>query len=140
MKSRINRSLYIGIALAAVAAVHAQAQTLTADVPFSFHMGSNAMPQGAYRIAATSTQTIAWMTQMDGNGAAAISTFTVVGKTSEALPRLVFRRYGADYFLAEIWSGDASLGLAIPPSTREKELARNGAAPTLAMIRLALRK
>ncbi len=140
MKSRINRSLYIGIALAAVAAIHAQAQTLTADVPFSFHMGSNAMPQGAYRIAATSSHTMAWMTQMDGNGAAAISTFTVAGKKSEASPRLVFRRYGADYFLAEIWGGDASFGLAMPQSTREKELARNGAAPTLAVIQLALRK
>ena len=50
----------------------------------------------------------------------------------------VFRRYGETYFLAEVWAADGSVGHALGRSAREKELAQNGSAPTLAVIKLAL--
>jgi hypothetical protein len=136
MKSKVTQFLSIGIALAAAAAVHAQDKTVTANVPFSFYMGSSAMPQGAYRVNELAHGTMVIMASRDANKA--ITAHTVVGKKLNEPARLVFHRYGESYFLAEIWTGDTSIGQALAASPREKELAQNGAAPVLAVIRLAI--
>jgi hypothetical protein len=136
MKSRVTRILSIGIALAAAAAVHAQDKTVTANVPFSFYMGSNAMPQGAYRVGELSHGAVVTMRSKDA--AKSVTAQSVIGKKRMEPARLVFHRYGDAYFLAEIWTGDTSTGCALAASPREKELTQNGAAPTLAEIRLAL--
>ena len=36
--------------------------------------------------------------------------------------KLVFHKYGDQYFLAEIWDGQSRIGIAFPESKREKEL------------------
>jgi hypothetical protein len=136
MKSRVTRILSVGIALVAAAAVQAQNKTVTAKVPFSFYMGRSAMPQGAYKVDELSHGAIVCMRSTDA--ANAVTANEIVGKKQIEPARLVFHRYGESYFLAEIWTGDTSIGRALAPSPREKELAQNGAAPTLAVIRLAL--
>jgi hypothetical protein len=136
MKSRVTRILSIGIALVAVAAVQAQDKTVTANVPFSFYLGSSAMPQGAYKVKELAHGTIVSLMSTDAINA--VTTHEILNQKWIEPARLVFHRYGESYFLAEIWTGDASNGHALTPSPREKELARSGAAPTLAVIRLAL--
>jgi hypothetical protein len=136
MKSRVTSLLSIGIALVAVAAVQAQDKTVTANVPFSFYMGSSAMAQGSYSVDEFSHGTVVCMRSKDTTKS--VTTHGIIGKKQAESARLVFHRYGQSYFLAEIWSGDTSVGQALAVSQREKELARNGAAPTLAVIRLAL--
>jgi hypothetical protein len=136
MKSRVTSLLSIGIALVAVAAVQAQDKTVAATVPFSFYMGGSAMPQGSYRLDELSHGAVICMRSKDI--VKSVTTHEIVGKKQAEPARLVFHRYGQSYFLAEIWTGDASAGQALAVSQREKELAHNGAAPTLAVIRLAL--
>jgi hypothetical protein len=136
MKSRVTRILSIGIALVAVAAVQAQDKTVTAKVPFSFYMGRSAMPQGAYKVDELSHSAVVRIWSAGGTGS--ITTHEIEGKKRIEPARLVFHRYGESYFLAEIWTGDTSIGRALAASPREKELAQNGGAPTLAVIRLAL--
>ena len=136
MKSRVTSLLNIGIALVAVVAVQAQDKTVTANVPFSFYMGSSAMPQGAYKVDELSHGAVVCMRSPTATKAA--TTHEIAGKKLIEPPRLVFHRYGESYFLAEIWTGDGSTGEALAASPREKELAQNGAAPTLSVIRLAL--
>jgi hypothetical protein len=136
MKSRVTSLLSIGIALVAVAAVQAQDKTVTANVPFSFYMGSSAMPQGTYKVDELAHGAIVCMHSKDT--VKSVTTHEIVGKKQAEPARLVFHRYGQNYFLAEIWNGETSVGQALAASQREKELAQNGAAPTLAVIRLAL--
>jgi hypothetical protein len=136
MKSRVTRILSIGIALAAVAAVHAQDKTVMANVPFHFYMGSSSMPQGSYRVSEFGHGVVVSMQSADAVKSA--TTHDVIGKKQVEPARLVFHRYGDAYFLAEIWTGDNSNGFALATSAREKELARGGTAPVLAEIRLAL--
>ncbi len=135
MKSKVTQFLSIGIALAAVAAVHAQDNTVTANVPFSFYMGSSAMPQGAYRVNELAHGTV--ISLMSRDASKSVTAHNVAGKKMNEPARLVFHRYGEVYFLAEIWDG-APYGRALAASPREKELAANGTGPTLAVIRLAL--
>jgi hypothetical protein len=136
MKSRVTRILSIGIALVAVAAVQAQDETVTANVPFSFYMGRSAMPQGAYKVEELSHGAMVRMRSIDAINA--VITRAIAGKKQIEPARLVFHRYGESYFLAEIWTGDTSIGQGLTVSPREKELAQNGSAQTLAVIRLAL--
>jgi|ERR1700678_3313387 hypothetical protein len=136
MKSRVTRILSIGIALVAVAAVQAQDKTVKANVPFSFYMGKSAMPQGAYRVDEFSHGAVVCLKSADAVNA--VTTHEIAGKKKVEPARLVFHRYGDTYFLAEIWTGDASVGQALAASPREKELAQAGSAPGLAVIRLAL--
>jgi hypothetical protein len=136
MKSRVTSLLSIGIALAAVATVQAQDKTVTANVPFSFYMGGSAMPQGAYSVDEFWHGAVVCMRSKDT--IKSVTTHEIAGKKLAEPARLVFHRYGQSYFLAEICNGDNSVGQALAVSQREKELAGNGAAPTLAVIRLAL--
>lgn len=136
MKNRVVRMLSIGFALATVA-VQAQNKGVTADVPFNFYVGSKLMPQGTYRVDGISNGTMGWVNALHQDAAQAFITTNVIGKTPDEPARLVFHRYGTEYFLAEIWKGDGPDGKALPRSTREKELS-GGAAPTLTVIRVVL--
>ena len=63
----------------------------------------------------------------------------LVGK-ERTEPVLVFHRVGQEYFLAEIWAGNRLTGRALPRSPLEKELAQSAAAPSLAVVRVALHR
>jgi hypothetical protein len=139
MKKRVSRILSIGIALTAVVAVHAQVKALTATVPFSFYAGSNLMPQGDYRVDEAANGTVAWILSANREAVQAVTTFSVIGKKMTEPARLVFHCYGGEYFLAQIWTG-GSVGRAVSRSPRETVIAQNGAAPTLAVIQVALHR
>jgi hypothetical protein len=137
--NRVSRVLTVGIALAAAVAVHAQDKAVTATVPFNFYVGSTAMPQGDYRLTNISNGAVLSISSAQNEVRKAITTIHVVGKSLNEPPRLVFVRYGDVYFLHQVWTGSTSIGQALTRSQREKELARDNGAPTVAVIRLALR-
>ena len=139
MKNRAAQILALGITLTAVAAVYARTKIMTADVPFSFHVSSMVMPQGVYTVSETTDGAIAWIKPIQEQSAKAVATMNVVAN-HRIQAMLVFHRVGQEYFLAEIWAGDGSTGRALPPATLEKELTRNGAATSLAVVRVALHR
>ena len=133
MKSRMNPILCVGIAL--VAAVAAHAQTATANVPFSYHMGNRLLPAGTYHISDSNNGRIAWFR---GKGIVqTASTIDVAGSRFNEPARLIFHKYGGEYFLSEIWAGGGD-GHKLVTSEREKEISRGGALPKLAVVRLAM--
>jgi hypothetical protein len=139
MKNRVARMLSIGFALAAAAAVQAQNNGVTADVPFNFYVGSHLMPQGAYRVGGVSNSGMAWLNATEKDAIQGFTTSTVIGKKTVEPARLVFHRYGEEYFLSEIWTGSGSIGKALNVSAREKELS-GAASPTLSVVRVALHR
>ncbi len=98
-----------------------QAQSKTkADVPFDFEVAAKMMPAGTYTISEMSDV----MTRVRNERTNA--TVLVIAHREESLktqrPRLVFRKYGDQYFLAEAWSGSGSAGIDFPVGQHEKEL------------------
>ena len=138
MKSRVSRVLAVGIALAAAAAVYAQTETLTADVPFQFYVGSRLMPQGSYRVEQNADGHVAWVRATGQKAVQPVTAFAVIGNKTTEPARLVFHRYGDEYFLTQIWSGSSSLGMQLGVSAREKELAQDGVPGAVAIIRVVL--
>lgn len=114
--------------LAAAPAARAQsAHEQTASVPFSFHVGDKSFPAGVYRVRQlnpASDRVALEIKSEDGRGRKVTLTSFVRGGKTAGGARLVFTRYGEQYFLAQIWDGARGDGLALPTSRSERTLAR----------------
>ena len=99
---------------------------VSANIPFDFTVGSKEFKAGKYsveRLFATSTSDTLIIRSADNSGAANFNVSRVSGNGGSQA-RLVFRRYGSQYFLAQIFDGDNSEGFGLLKSKAERELAK----------------
>ncbi len=110
-----------------VVSAHAQSGPLIAKVPFGFYAGDIKLPAGEYRIVAIENGVMKIFNR-DTNTPAIFNTFTVRNLGLEPIPgKLVFHRYGQDYFLSEMWWAGQSVGSKTMSSKREREQAKTAA-------------
>ena len=119
--------LVVGLAFAATA-VSANAQTTSAhviaNIPFEFVVGTATLPAGKYTVrAATSNSEALRISSRDTESSAIRLSSLVKDKSEKRKARMVFHRYGQQYFLAEVWSGD-NYGRQVFESKRERNLRR----------------
>ena len=138
MKRNVYGALMI-IALALIVSVPmTQAQVRTrGDVPFEFSLSQQFMPAGNYEISSEGEKLLA-VRNLDSMKTCMVieSVHVQASQTSEAPhAKLVFHKYGDQYFLAEIWDG-SDLGIQIRESKHEKEMkwARTDSGPELVVI------
>ncbi len=96
----------------------AQSQGVRADVPFDFTVGNQHLPAGAYTFKTESEGLVA----IKNNGKP-IAVFTLVARDGAKAPnggKLVFHKYGDQYFLSEILCGWADMNVTVRPSNIEK--------------------
>jgi hypothetical protein len=114
-----------------IATANAQTNSnLRADVPFKFTVGKTALPAGDCGVViADKVARIACADDQAG----------IVGQEARndapATAKLVFHKYGDQYFLAEVWT--ASKGLILTESPAEKEMrasAGNSKYSTMAVL------
>jgi hypothetical protein len=106
------------ITLASVAATGANAQepALKANIPFDFTVGNTWMPAGEYTITAPIREVLLLRTA--GHSASIVSS---ENNAESSDSKLVFDRYGNQYFLHEVLCPNvASLNLDVAPSKAEK--------------------
>ena len=90
----------------------------TANVPFTFNVGTAQLPAGCYRI----------LTQYQGIAIRNCKTgATVFSQVQQESPRdtaakLVFNHLNNQYFLTQIWGEQGSTGMTVPSSKLEREL------------------
>lgn len=94
------------------------------NVPFAFQAGGQMLPAGEYRIQRLSAEMegIQLIRRYDGKVSTTVTSLPAESRDKSAPPRLVFNRYGNEYFLAEIWA-DGTHGQRLHKSGREKEWA-----------------
>lgn len=134
MKNYAFVALLACVALMTVAATPSHAQVLIqADVPFSFSAGSGVLPAGEYSITSIS-QSSALLLSSGTRGIEMMVPQTRESRNDVAVAKLVFHRYGDEYFLAEIWTNadDAVRTLAVHP--RERKLAKSGLTPQVSVV------
>ena len=137
MKSLVYKIIVIGMGIVGIGAVQAQDRSITANVPFDFYMGTNAMPHGAYRVdSMMNGNVVALKTE---EGVKSTTSWGIVGNSENEQARLVFRCYSKSCFLSEVWPGNGRTGLGIPRGAREKEMAKDGTATKLTVIRVAIK-
>lgn len=124
----------LGLLLAAASA-RAQTIQVKAAVPFDFIVNGATLPAGDYMIQSLSV----------GGTALAIRSLdqevhtVVLANSCRSLDpsdktKLVFRRYGAEYFLAEIWVAGNNSGHQLPKTRREAEMAMNHKAQEVTVV------
>lgn len=124
MKKNLIAVLTLGLLLAAPAL--AQTASMNVNVPFDFIVNGKTLPAGEYRVdgLSTSTSTIAIR---NTEKTAKLMALTNGCESIEAADasKLVFHRYGGQYFLAQVWSAGSSEGRELPRSRAEREVASN---------------
>jgi hypothetical protein len=126
MKSNVYGALMI-LALAVIvsAAPFAQAQARArASVPFEFSLNQTSMPAGTYEVKSLNGQVLSVRNLETGDARLLIASVHVQASEATGTPhaKMVFHKYGDQYFLSQIWDGQSNIGIAFPESKREKEL------------------
>jgi hypothetical protein len=117
--------------------------TVTAEIPFAFNAAAAHFDAGNYGVNEySSNHAVLEVKRRDGLGAAFViarefdSDATASGKA-----RLVFNKYGEQYFLSQVWLEGGSVGCRLSPSKMEKEVRHTSAAKNLApeVVQIAAR-
>jgi hypothetical protein len=95
-------------------------------IPFAFTVNNQSMPAGDYLIYTVTTQRSIRILSADGKHAAIVNTLPNEAGSPAENSRLVFHRYGSDYFLAQVWVAGQNLVRTPSSSNKEMELARSG--------------
>lgn len=125
MKNVLGCLSMAALAILLAAPVSAQTVMLRASVPFDFIVGGRTMPAGDYTISADGGSKLLLIRNASGDIAPAVDTSNIGSSRQEGKTFLMFRHYGADYFLAEVWDGSTAAGRAIPVSHAEQEKAKS---------------
>ncbi len=129
MRKRVYISVVVVALIGLFAASTAKAQIsrpLIANIPFDFQVGKATLPAGEYvvsRVFPYSGQAVLRLRSEDGRAVAVVNMITMRSKAPDRA-KLIFHRYGSEYFFAEAWSGGESTGLLAPKSRAERATQR----------------
>ena len=118
---RITAIALLAIANFAVAGTSfAQSRTVQAKVPFDFTVGNKLLPSGMYTIKEQSTGLI--VIRNHDTAVAMMSLVNPDGNKAAGGGKLVFHKYGSQYFLSEILCDSADMNVRVPLSKTEKRV------------------
>lgn len=127
MKSNLKYAwLTLGVVglLNTAAVIHGQSTTASvATVPFNFTVGDTHLPAGAYRFTELNTEGTMQIRNAEDGHSIMVNAATPKGSQAES-SKLVFRCYGGNCFLSEIWYQGEASGHGLAPGKHEKEIAQ----------------
>ena len=101
----------------------------TTTIPFDFIVGQKILPAGEYTVRPNRKDSAnVWLLQSrDGHASTLFTTMPVQASKTQEEAKLVFHKYGEQYFLSQIWTlGDAT-GRELMTRRLEREVAKNAA-------------
>ena len=122
MKRQLLRMVCV-LALVLVGGACAQTISMKTDIPFDFIVNGGTLPAGQYVVesfGASSSPVLLVHNVKFGQAEVVPSNPTESLEASEKT-KLVFHRYGNQYFLAQIWIAGQRFGRELPNSKREAE-------------------
>ena len=125
MKNQILRSVAIFGLFFMLAMTSVQAQTpsrVEVKIPFDFAIGKVQFKAGTYSFKKVTDNTLT-VRDMNGKGTTLVDApLTIGSRDSKAGERLVFNRYGTQYFLSQVWLSSET-GRQVFTSGAEKRVA-----------------
>ncbi len=126
---------------AGTAIAQAPGSHIVADIPFDFMVNNSPMRAGQYTIERSGNSS--WGTLLLRSSDDQKVKFILANQIESAkgadMTKLVFRHYGEQYFLGEIWVEGATTGRQLPVSRKEVSLAKKGTRVELAEVRALTR-
>ena len=121
MKTLTNSLMIAAVAMAAVAG-EAKAQSMKAEVPFSFQVSGKTMAAGSYLVSTRANSGIPMFRLLNTDSKAPVIAVAAETRYESGPAKLVFRCGEGGCVLAQIWSGTAgAYNLSLPkagPSDR----------------------
>jgi hypothetical protein len=125
MKNQMFALIGLGLLLA-TASAYAQTGVVKANIPFNFIVEKAELPAGEYRLQTLGISGSAMaINSPDGKVVKAFMPISCSSPQAQKKTKLVFHRYGDQYFLAQIWTVGYDRGRELPASGRETEVARD---------------
>jgi hypothetical protein len=100
-----------------------QSTQLRANIPFDFYVGAQLMPAGTYMVQSVGAGTAIQVSD-GGRNSAFLLTHAAKNRQLDK-SRMVFRRYGSEVFLSELYWTGFDLGRAVKVSERELQAKNN---------------
>jgi len=119
-------------AMLAVPCLYGQSDILVAKIPFDFNVGKALLPSGEYQVRPINQGSILVQSKDGHKGAIALAVVTD-SRRNPGEGKLVFNRYGDQYFLSKVWRPGSS-GNELVPSHTERELAKNISKPETTIL------
>jgi hypothetical protein len=136
-------ALSLMVSLATLPAAAKSVDGMRAQVPFDFHIGERLIPAGAYTVKSlTADEQVLRLNGDKGSAATTTNSGTEKGN-GEGRARLVFHKYGDQYYLSAVWGADSN-GRTLSESKRERNLrkelrAARGAAAEMEIVTIDAR-
>jgi hypothetical protein len=111
---------------------------MTVNVPFAFAVEDHSLPAGEYLVFTVTPERSIRIVSADGKHSAIVNTLPNYAKSPSETSRLVFHKYGNEYFLAQVWTSGQNVARNPLSSKRAMEIASSGGVPeTKTIIALA---
>lgn len=127
MRGKVGLTVFAAGALALGSAMAQSSVSLRADIPFEFIAGKATMPAGEYAVRSLTQPGIVAINAVDRSANALLLTQGAQALTAPEQAKLVFRKYGDRYFLAEMWGAGGLSGHRLPVTKTERELTQRAA-------------
>lgn len=130
------RSTLLGLTVLLLAtAAQAQQTNVSATVPFDFMVGDRAYPAGEYTVNSLSGNGIVLRIEnIQASDKVIVLTNSCASVQPAAGTKLVFQRFGDNYFLYQVWTAGNSAGREFAMSKAEVHIAKNYGKPELVLV------
>ena len=102
---------------------------MTVKIPFAFAVEDHSLPEGEYTIFTVTPERSIRIVSTDGKHSAVVNTLPNYASSPSENSRLVFHRYGDDYYLVQVWTVGQNLARNSLSSKRAMEIASSGGTP-----------
>jgi hypothetical protein len=111
-------------------------------IPFEFVIKDKVLPPGDYIVKRSVSENpeMLLIRSVDGSRGAYVLTSNVQANTRQNESKLVFHRYGDQYFLSQVWTAGETAGRELPKSGRERAVDRQMAATQCHTVTLIARR
>ena len=108
------------------------------NIPFAFGVEDHSLPAGQYLVFTVTPERSIRIVSTDGKHSAIVNDLPNYASQPSPNSRLVFHRYGHEYFLAQVWTAGQNVGRNPLSSKKAMENASNGERPeTFTVVALA---
>ena len=109
------------VSLATLPAAAKSVDGMRAQIPFDFHVGERLVGAGTYTITSMTADEQVLRISGDKGSAATLTNSATEKGNGERRARLIFHKYGDQYFLAAVWGADSN-GRTLSETKRERNL------------------
>ena len=129
LRSQITICLLFTAAAITVSAQTTNQRLMKVHIPFAFSVENHSLPEGEYRIFTVTPERSIRIVSSDGKHSAIVNTLPNYANLPSENSRLVFHRYGDEYFLTQVWTAGQDVARNPLSTKRAMEIAGSSGKP-----------